>query len=438
MANPLQAAGALSEQSNFAPLRTESIFTGLFTNRSVFRDGTTQALMNQFYGSRFDSIYDGLNTEISTRLTLVRRPGLSVYNSQIFAPITRFYAWNTFTLTDESIRVLADTATTVYDATGPATKQALWTKSGGAGATFFIGVGNNLYFTNGVDNKQMSYPGEVVQNWGIVGPTAAPSVSIGTYSNYGNWLPLTVFPRNNPYAPVLIVDSNGNIQNNTWPGTTGVGNPVWNTNYLQGTTDGTTTWQNMGNGVWTANAAHSANDLIYHAATDGNRYFYQARTSGNSAAAAPNFAPGLNTTTQDGGVQWLNLGLYMNRANIGDSTPIVGLASAVILDPNGNVQTCMQAGKTGATTPSFNSVQAGFTTDPTGNHLSGQVIWQNTGAVGPVQYGFAFENSKTKDISNMSPASAFISTSDGQLVNVQQNGSADPQVDTIIIYRTLH
>jgi hypothetical protein len=433
-------AGATAEPSNFAPLNTDRIFTGLWTNRNPMRDAATTAQEERYYGARQDSILGGYNSEVSAKLTLRRRYGTSVYNSQTFAPITRFYAFNTFTLTDEAIRVMADTATTVYDVTGPSTKTAVWTKSAGAGSTYFLGVGNTLYFTNGVENKQMSYPGEVVQNWGIVAPTGAPSVGINVYSNYGSWLPNTVFSRTNRYAPVLITDSNGNIQNCTGPGVTGGSDPPaggWNPNYLQGTTDGTSTWQNMGSGVWAANTAHGANDLIYQAATDGLTYFFQAQTSGNTGTHAPNFLPGLNSITQDGAVQWLNLGLHMNRAQLGGNG-ITIVATSIILDPNGGVQLCLQAGRTGTVTPSFNSVQNGFTPDPAGNHLVGQVIWQNSGAVGPVQYGYAFENSKTGDISNMSPASAVISTSEGQQVNVQGVGSADPQVDTIIIYRTEH
>jgi hypothetical protein len=444
MPSALTMAGAASEPSNFAPLQTSRIFTGIWTNRSPLRDASTTDDQARYYGERQDSIIDGYNSEITARLTLKRRPGMSIYNHQVFPPITRFYAWNTFTLTSEAIRVLVDTSATVYDATSnsntPDTKTAIWQKSPAAigSPTFFLGVGNNLYFTNGFENKQMNYPGEVVQNWGIVAPTTAPSASLGVYNAYGSWQPNTVFSRVTPQAGVLIVDPNGNIQRQTgFSGITGVASTItWNPNPFQGTTDGTVTWENEGNGVRVSSAAHGPNDLIYIAATDGNRYFYQAQTAGNLAASAPPFQPGLTSITQDGGVQWLNVGLYMNRANIGDNTPV--LIITTIIDPNGNVQTCMQAGKTGSTAPSFNSVQSGFTTDPTGNHLAGQAIWQTTGSVGPVQYGFAYKNSQTDDISNMSPASAVIGSSNGQLVNVTGNGSSDPQVDTIVIYRTLH
>jgi hypothetical protein len=437
MANAIQQAGGAAEPSSFAPLHTNRMFTGLWTNRNPLSDASVSTNMEKYGLGLQDSIIAGLNTELSSKLTLRRRYGTSVYNSQTFPPIRRFYPFNTFTLTDELVHVMADTDATVYDATGPNTKTAIWQKSAAAVGlpTFFLGVGNTLYFTNGVDNKQWNYTANQVWNWGIVAPTTAPSVSFSVYESYQSWLPLTVFSRTNRFAPVLIVDSNANIQNCTGPGVTGIGNPAWHTNYLEGTTDGGTTWQNMGSGVWTASAAHGANDLIYQAATDGRTYFYQAQTSGNSAAVRPNWLPGLNSITQDGGVNWLNLGMYMNRAELGGDSVTI-LAASVILDPSGNVQSCLQAGRTGTTAPSFNSTQSGFTTDPAGSYLSGQVIWQNTGVVGSVQYGFAFKNSQSRDISNMSPPSAVISKSDTQEVFVQQNGSSDPQVDTIVIYRT--
>ena len=60
----------------------------------------------------------GYNSEISPTLTLRRRPGSSVYNANLIDPaVKRFYSFNTFTLTDEVIRVMADTATAVYDVT---------------------------------------------------------------------------------------------------------------------------------------------------------------------------------------------------------------------------------------------------------------------------------------------------------------------------------
>jgi hypothetical protein len=182
MPNPLQAAGAALPPSDFAPLHINRMTTGLWTNSNPLRDAATTDYVEKYYGGKQDRIIAGINCEISPRLTLVRRAGLTVYNSQNFPPIRRFYGWNTFTQTDENVRVMADTAATVYDATGPNTKNAIWQKSPGAGPTYFLGVGNTLYFTNGVDNKQWLIPTK-------------------------KWIANTRY-----YVDDTVLDSNGNIE----------------------------------------------------------------------------------------------------------------------------------------------------------------------------------------------------------------------------------
>src|SRR5437660_5572119 len=119
MANIIQAAGGASEPTSFAPLFTNRIFTGLWTNRSLLRDAATNDYQERAGLSRQDSLCDGLNVEITTKLTLRRRTGTSIYNASNVPAIKRFYSFNTFTLTDEVIRVMGDTAATVYEVTAP-------------------------------------------------------------------------------------------------------------------------------------------------------------------------------------------------------------------------------------------------------------------------------------------------------------------------------
>ena len=76
MAGPLQQAGAVSEPSEYATLAMDRHITGLWTQRSLLRDADVPYLYGKFYGaSRYDSLLDGLNREISARLTNIRRPG---------------------------------------------------------------------------------------------------------------------------------------------------------------------------------------------------------------------------------------------------------------------------------------------------------------------------------------------------------------------------
>lgn len=435
MPNALQQAGAAAEPSNFAPLNTDRIFTGLWTNRNPLRDAATSNNEEKYYGARQDSILGGYNSEISAKLTLRRRFGSSVYNSNVFDRINRFYSFNTFTLTDEAIRVLADTATDVWDTTNNV-KTSIWHKSAGALSTYFLGVGNILYFTNGVENKQWDYIHNTVSNWGIAAPTTAPSADFPIFTGYGSWLANTVFSRSAQAAGIVLLDPNGNIQVCTHIGNTGTGSSLaWNTTNLGGTIDGGVTWQNRGNGLWTANHPTSGWDILYHQSTDGVLYFYYAVNNGATGASPPSWLPGLNSITLDNGIQWQNIGRILQRPDIGDGTLLVG--TTTIEDAFGNIQVCIQAGKTGSILPNFSSIQSAFTSDPSGN-AQGAVVWQNTGALGPVQYGYAYMNTNTDDISNMSPPSNVIATNDGHAVVVQGTGSGDPQVNSIVIFRTLH
>ena len=128
---------------------------------------------------------DGSNVEISNRLTPIRRPGNSVYNSQTFSGVDFFYDFRLFNGSTEQIKVIVDTTAALYDGTGPNTKNLIWTKSTGAGQTIPLGVGNNLFFGNGVDQKK----------W---------------VQTLITWAASTTFGLNN--LQTFIIDTNGNIQ----------------------------------------------------------------------------------------------------------------------------------------------------------------------------------------------------------------------------------
>lgn len=164
---------------------------------------------------RQDSILDGYNTEITTRLTLARRPGSVIYNAGPFPPITRFYSFNVFTETDEAIHVLADTANAVYDAT-PGTNSVLYQKSSGAGSTYFQSVGNTLYFSNGVDNMQWDHDTGFIGRWGLDAPANAPVVIQSTKpNNYASWQPGTAYMvSSSALSGIVILDDFTNVPSN--------------------------------------------------------------------------------------------------------------------------------------------------------------------------------------------------------------------------------
>lgn len=150
-----QAGSRATKQNKYAPIHTNRFFTGLWTNRNALRDAATPYLYEKFYsGSRFESLIDGSNMELSSRLTLFRRYGNSVYNAQLFPAINRFFSFEISNTATSTIKVIADTAGAVFDATGPNTKVNLFNKAFGAAQTSMESVGNTLYMGDGAEEKK--------------------------------------------------------------------------------------------------------------------------------------------------------------------------------------------------------------------------------------------------------------------------------------------
>lgn len=163
MANSLAKVGAQpGKPVRYGVLWHNNFYQGIVTQRNPLRSNL-QHIEEEFYGNQ-PCFIDGLNTEISTKLTLIRRPGNVIYNSQTFPTINRFYENRTSiyessqTIPVENIQVIADTASVIYDATGPSTKNTIFTKSAGAGSAYFQSVGNSLYMTDGPDQKKVLTP----------------------------------------------------------------------------------------------------------------------------------------------------------------------------------------------------------------------------------------------------------------------------------------
>ena len=115
MANELSKKGAQpSRQTRYGVLWTNRMSTGVWTQRSPLRDAASTRIEEEFYGARGDALIDGLNCEISSNLTFIRRGGSTVYNNQTFPAINRFYENRTNiynasqTFPTENIQVVAD------------------------------------------------------------------------------------------------------------------------------------------------------------------------------------------------------------------------------------------------------------------------------------------------------------------------------------------
>ena len=472
MPNALQQAGAGSEPTNFAPLHTNRIFTGLWTNRSFLRDAATNVYQEKYGMGRQDSILAGFNSEISARLTLKRRAGSSLYaNNNLNIIARRFYSFNTFNLTDEFIRVMADTDTDVLDITNGA-NTSIWKKAAaaqdGKHKTFFLGVGNTLYFTNGIENKQWNYNPSTgtgtVSDWGIQAPVNAPVATQQPRPNpYPTWAASMVHaawvPR--PDVPtvfwnyVAIRGSDNNLH--TWGhyalegdpvmnGQMGSGEPPWTSNPQL---DGTVSWGNAGNGAWVAALGRGIGELVIGKISNPpgtpDQLFVSIHGGQSNSTQEPNWGAaskiGMQISDGNTGLVWQNVGRVLSWSDIatlkGNPSGASNYTTTAphILDPSGYLQTVFQMGTTNTSAPAkFESEQYALTSDS-------QVIWQNTGAYSvpssaPVTYGYEYMNSKTSDLSNMSPKSNSILVIQGNQVTLQGDGSADPQCDKIALFRT--
>lgn len=234
--------------------------TGLFTNRSALHD-PAQFVISKFYQGYQDTLIDGSNMEITNKLTLARRPGLSRWSSVTVPDQPNwFYDWRTL---DQGVKVVVDTPVATYLQTAT-TQTQIFTKSAGAGQGYYQGVADTLYYGDGVDLQK--YDGTNVWNWGIVSPTAAPGLVVTEVGNVATpWAASTEF-----MTMGLIIDSNNNVQQlinvnadlsnpNSQSGLSGNGQPQWNATPGATTSDNTVTWTNWGPVVaWTPSTVYSS------------------------------------------------------------------------------------------------------------------------------------------------------------------------------------
>lgn len=342
--------------------------TGLVSQRNPLT--TPLSFMGLNVIQRQDALIGGSNCELSNSFTLLRRPGMPRYCNQQFASNEFPLSFKSFRLNGQVVDVV-DTNVAVYTFTATS-KTLLFTKSAGAGQTFFQQRGNIVYMSNGVDNKkwcpnalswaantaftlgqlitdsngnvqQVTTPGTSggsqpawsssprattadggtlvwtmrgtpVQNWGIVAPTAAPTVAPPTnLMTCRFWSPLFTTTG----LEFILLDSNGNLQYTLTSGETGTTYPVWNTTQYAvgdapaavGTIDGSpgsnVVWANVGVTVtWKASTAFTLNQVII----DSNGNFQRVTVPGSSGASQPSWNTTLGATTTDSGITWINDG----------------------------------------------------------------------------------------------------------------------------------
>jgi hypothetical protein len=153
---------------------------------SLARCRCSLPLRQVYAASRFDSLIDGLNREITAKLSYARRCGTSVYNSNTFPAINSFYPYKRIVNGQELITLIADGMDgVIYNATA-GQKSTIFTKAGSAGKARFQGVNQALYFADGAENKKWLQP----PGWTAQTSLATTQYEVGT----------------------IIIDSNGHLE----------------------------------------------------------------------------------------------------------------------------------------------------------------------------------------------------------------------------------
>lgn len=390
MPNQFQLAGSQNTKpAKFSCIYTGRFSSGIWTNRSPLRDANTSRLVEKFYGAAGDALIAGSNVEITNKLTMARRPGSSVFDSNSYTNVDRFYEFRLSNPSTEVIKVMVDQSNAIYSLFN-GVKTLVFTKTAGAGQAFFQSVGNTLYFADGTDNKKWLQ-------------------SLVTWSAFEQWNT----PGQNPFFTTFLIDPNGNIQQ-----LTGTTFPVTNINVTNDTltvtssitltgvlsvgtvvtfppTMAATFLENQNVTILTvttntftatiSNANYSGAESINATAINGG-----TPTSGATQptwstvvpSAANDFHGGI---TIDGTAQWTNRGNPIENWGIQGPTipvvPSIGQAlnsvwqantfyslASVVIDSNGNLQQVSTSGTSATNQPTWNTTPFATTAD-------GSAVW---------------------------------------------------------------
>jgi len=111
--NQFQANGATGDkQTRGGVIFTNRFFNGLWTNRNQMRAPTGVIYETYYHLGSNDTLIDGENTELSNRLTIIRRPGCPQFSPVVLPASPDVFS--SFHELNGTIKVLADTAANVY------------------------------------------------------------------------------------------------------------------------------------------------------------------------------------------------------------------------------------------------------------------------------------------------------------------------------------
>ena len=340
---------------------------------------------------------------------------------------------------------------------------------------YFLAItfGTNVYWANGTPVTFSGITNYTALNGQTLGAVVGPPAFLPPSSNVA-YFPAII---DTLYGPIPDTGT-ATSTSGTGGGTSGATAPAWNVTLGGITSDGQLTWQNFGVPIydWATDAPPSAPILnpvagnrqwrsntvlaVNYAVLDNNGNVQVVIVGGTTGQKVPIWntqIPQLvngfilsgsattitqfGGTTQDGSVQWRNIGAPASWEPI-SYFPL----SQVILDSNGNWQYISSAsggatyGTTGSTQPTWSTVIGGTTTD-------GTITWTCLGPgtvliTGQVQYAYSW-HSIDGSVTTASPIVSQNFTTD--VVGPPNNGLAilsgtfptDKQIDAVWIWRTV-
>lgn len=349
------SGGGPQKQPKYAPIFIDRAFTGYFTQRAPLHD-PSNVYESKFYGGRPDALWMGLNIELTNRLTLQRRPGtIPLAGAAYSYPTTpvRSYA---FQLTDGTIRLVVDTASTplfaltsVVDASGGTTVYTGTITGGGSNA--YAGLRFTVDgFTNGANNGAFICTASSITTLtlknalGVSETVAATALSSGAvYWDKQNGTAVVLYAKSAGAGQSYFLGSAGILYVgdgvDTWKWTpqnlninpqSPSGQSVWNwgivapadvpTYIITASGAASTTWQK--NTIYstaglTVDAYNQVWQLIGVNADASQTATAQYGTAGDGA---PPFNPALfsiTTETSGSGITWKNMGQILPRVQNG-------------------------------------------------------------------------------------------------------------------------
>jgi hypothetical protein len=320
-----EAGGQPQKAPRYAPIFVAASLTGLYSQRNVFHD-PSNVVTQRFYGGRPDTLFNGLNIELSNELTLIRRFGTTTVSANYAQTPDALFQWEN---NSGTVIVMVDTAQNggtpgnLYQEpfTGAAATH-IFTKSLGAGQGFFVASGNTLYYGNGIDLIKYTpgNPNGLIWNWGIAAPASAPTVTpVAAGASGVNWTAATVFSTmgfvvdlNNNVQQLFGVNANPATPNSTQIGKSGNGAPNFSTAYATTTADGSLTWTSQGAiTLWAPNTTYQPGNAIWDPGT--NCIFIASHSHAvTSGTNRPQFSSTLGLSgariTESTGARWENIG----------------------------------------------------------------------------------------------------------------------------------